>query len=649
MRPGSKNNPQATRLLKSFNDAVGLHVSGRLAEAARLYENLLRQMPKHPDVLDFYGTLHHQLGDNARAVELVARSVAYRPLSAATQNRLGAVQKALGRRGLAARAFQRAAVSDPRLAEPAINIATLLSEEGDPGRALAWCDRALAVQPSAFEAHVRRSAALNALSRFPEALRHLEPARRLQPQHPEIWLQLATARAGVGDFEGALRASRTGIVQSPAVYEFYAGLTNGRGPVMEGDEFVPWARRAVTLRPMDGRLWASLSSELHRAAEPEAALDAARRAVVLDPARASAMHALVNAGFQADRLPLTRTACVRALLAHPGNPDIGYVLAEVEFVVGDLTRAWAFHEMRTERRVFRPRLGAPPLWQGPGTESGALLVASEQGVGDEVIFLSCLPDLLETVRVPVVVEVDPRIVPIMNRTFPGVTVIPRQLVPGDSLGQYFDYTDAVARHDLRHTVFVGSLPRFFRSDRASPTPTGGYLKPAPERVEHWRSVLQRYRPNRTVGVVWRSALMNRFRARHHADILDWAPVFRTPGCTFVNLMHGDVQAEIGRLRACEGIEIQCLDGVDLWNDIDELMALLAAFDVVVAARTANCAFAAAVGTPTIRMAQSFNRIADGRDFFFANMVPALAKAEPFDAQRAGLGGARLLAEWLRTA
>jgi|OM-RGC.v1.000739919 tetratricopeptide (TPR) repeat protein len=644
---GSKHGDRGSRLLKIFNDAVGLHVAGRFAEAARLYGDLLRQMPKHPDVLDFYGTLHHQLGDNARAVDLVGRSLAYRPLAAATQNRFGAILKALGQRRSAERTFRRAALIDPRLAEPVVNIATLWSEDGDPDIALSWCDRALAVQPGSFEAHVRRGAVMNALLRFDEALRLLEPARRLQPQHPEIWLHLVAARSGTGDFEGALRAARTGIVQAPAVYELYAGLTSGRGPVLEGDGFVPWARRAVALKPTDGRLWANLSSELHRGSEPEAALDAAQRAIVLDPARASAMHALVNAGFQCDRLSLTRTACRRGLLVHPGNADIGYVLAEVEFVIGDLPRAWDLHEMRIERRVFRPRLAVPSPWLGPGTESGALLVASEQGVGDEVIFLSCLPDLLAAVKVPVVVEVDPRIVSVMARTFPSVTVVARQLVPGDSLGQYFDYADLVAHHDLRHVVYAGSLPRFFRTERTAPSSAGGYLRPVPERVEHWRAVLDRFRPNRTVGVVWRSALMTRFRARHHADILDWAPVFRTPGCTFVNLMHGDIQPEIDRLKEAESVEIQQIDGIDLWNDIDELLALLAAFDVVVAARTANCAFSAAVGTPTIRMAQSFNRISDGRDFFFSNMRPALAKDQPFNAQRAGAGGSRILADFLK--
>jgi hypothetical protein len=492
---------------------------------------------------------------------------------------------------------------------------------------------------------------LNAQRRFDAASIDLAAAGRRYPTYPEIWLQRMIARSGLGDPGGALRSARTGMIIAPAAFEFYAGLVSSRDPTMDTDTatdgFVRWARRAVTLNPREGVLWGNLGLELYRAASPEAAFQAARRGVLLSPGAASTIQALISSGLQSERLPLTRTACRRGLMAHPRTAEFAAVLAGVEFVIGDLALAWELYRSRVERRVFVPRIGSPPAWEGPGSESGPLLVASEQGVGDEVIFLSCLPDLLAAVRVPVVVEVDARIVPVIARSFPAVTVIPRQLIHSAETGEAFDHTAVTEAYGLRHCVLAGDLPRYFRRDRARPSPRGGYLTPAAERVDHWRCELARFRPNRLVGVVWRSALMTRYRARYHAEILDWAPVFRTPGCTFVNLMHGDVGAEIERLRAAEGVEIQRLDGIDLWNDIDDMMALISALDVVVAARTANCAFAAAVGTPTIRMAQSYNRICDGRDFFFANMQPALSNEAPLDPHSAAEAGARLLAEQVR--
>ncbi len=638
--PRGGNNP--AELLKTFNAAVGLHLAGRLPEAVELSEALHRRLPRHPDVLDYFGTARHQLGQNTAALELLARSVALRPLAAATRNRLGAVQRVLGRRDHAGRSFRLAALSDPRLAEPAINLAAALQDEGRPDRALAWARRALAVQPGSIDARIRRGAAFNALERHGEAVRDLHPARRAQPGNPEIRLHLALALVGIGDHQGAYQALRGGIVAAPEAYELYANLIRAGATVVGEGAFVAWALRAVILRPLADRLWANVGVEMYRDSQPEGALRAAMRAVVLEPSLEAGMQTQAAAAFQCNRLALARSAAGRGLAAHPANADIAYVLAETEFISGDLGRAWDLYESRIARSMFRPRLSLPPQWLGPGTETGPLLVASEQGVGDELIFLSCLPDLMRRVGVPLVVEVDKRIVPVVSRTFPGVTVIPRQLVEGDALGQFFDYAEAGARYGLRHSVFAGSLPRLFRRDRDHPTPQAGYLEPDPERVAHWRSELARFLPDRAVGVVWRSALMTKFRARHHAGILDWAPVFRTPGCTFVNLMHGDVQPELDLLREREGIEVRQLPGIDLWNDIDDLLALLAALDVVVAARTANCAFAAAVGSPTIRVAQSFNRISDGREFFFANVWPTLPRDSAFEAVPAAEAAGRLL-------
>lgn len=645
MTAGSARDERSRQLLKTFNDAVALHVAGRLAEAAVLYEGLLRQLPTHPDVLDFYGTLRHQLGDHGPARALVERSVTARPLSAATRNRLGSIQKALGDGRKAGLSFRRAAVLDPRLAEPVVNLAGLHRDGGEAGPALNLYARALAADPRSADALLGRAMARNRLERFEGARADLDRLRPMQPLNPEVRLQSAIALAGSGDWGSAIREVRAGIVTAPQAFELYAALTGCRSPIEDGEpSHVAWARRGVVLRPLEGRLWSNLGIDLYRNAEPRAALNAARRAVVLLPGEEAAMQTLTAAAHQSEEAGMAAAACRRVLLAYPGNADVAFRLAELEFVSGDLGHAWDLYEHRIGRRVFRPRLSLPPAWRGPGTETGPILVASEQGVGDELIFLSCLPDMLRQVRVPVVVEVDRRIVAAVARTFPEVTVIPRQLVPGDGLGQFFDYAEASASHGLHHSVFAGSLPRFFRRDRQRPPSQGGYLRPDPDRVAHWRTELARFRPERTVGVVWRSALMTKYRARHHAGILDWAPVFRVPGCAFVNLMHGDVQPELDLLREREGVEVHQLAGIDLWDDIDGLLALLAALDVVVAARTANCAFAAAVGTPTIRVAQSFNRISDGRDFFFANVWPTLPRDRPFAAGPAAEEAGRLLRE-----
>ena len=52
---------------EAFVQAVGLHQSGRLAEAERLYRQILQTDPRHPDALHMLGVLAMQSGQHQAA------------------------------------------------------------------------------------------------------------------------------------------------------------------------------------------------------------------------------------------------------------------------------------------------------------------------------------------------------------------------------------------------------------------------------------------------------------------------------------------------------------------------------------------------------------------------------------------------------
>jgi len=202
----------------------------------------------------------------------------------------------------------------------------------------------------------------------------------------------------------------------------------------------------------------------------------------------------------------------------------------------------------------------------------------------------------------------------------------------------------VRDHDVRHVVYAGSLPKFLDRDRDQPLRRTGYLKGNPQRIAAWRDWLASIDERPKVGVIWRTVQWTRFRAKVHCTIDDLMPVFEVPDVTFVNLMVGGVEQELDRVRAVTAVDLHVPPDLDIWNDIDGLVALMAALDVVVSARTANYAFAAAVGVPTIRLAQSFMHISQDRDFFFPNAFAVLEPKAIFDGQKVGRHAASRLRE-----
>ena len=55
---------------------------------------------------------------------------------------------------------------------------------------------------------------------------------------------------------------------------------------------------------------------------------------------------------------------------------------------------------------------------------GPLLVSGEQGLGDQILLASMLPDLAERVC-EITVEVEPRLVPLLIRSFPELNIVAR--------------------------------------------------------------------------------------------------------------------------------------------------------------------------------------------------------------------------------
>jgi tetratricopeptide (TPR) repeat protein len=76
---------------------------------------------------------------------------------------------------------------------------------------------------------------------------------------------------------------------------------------------------------------------------------------------------------------------------------------------------WSLAETEIDKRPF-----TLPFWKGEALAPGQnLLLFTEQGVGESLVLWSVLPELLARGITPVI-ECDPRMIPILQRSFPGI-------------------------------------------------------------------------------------------------------------------------------------------------------------------------------------------------------------------------------------
>jgi hypothetical protein len=302
----------------------------------------------------------------------------------------------------------------------------------------------------------------------------------------------------------------------------------------------------------------------------------------------------------------------RALLAQdPGDALSHTELAHCLLSEGEFAAGWEEYEWRLEAPDAASARRFPfPAWKGEALEGRTLLVRSEQGVGDEVMFASCLPDAIAASG-HCVVECSRRLAPLFRRSFPAATVVARNLEapPGWA---------ALPRIDLQ--VMAGSLPRYFRRSRGA-FPGRPYLVADGKAAAAWR---ERFGGGLVAGIAWTGGLPSTLRAARSLVLEDLAPLLSAPGWRFVSLELYDRRSEVDALRARHGAELALTHG--LGGDLDEFAAALAALDLVITVPTATAHIAGALGKPAWVLAP---RVANWRYLQSGERMPWYASLRIF--------------------
>jgi len=197
-----------------------------------------------------------------------------------------------------------------------------------------------------------------------------------------------------------------------------------------------------------------------------------------------------------------------------------------------------------------------PKWNGRPV--GKLVISSEQGIGDEILYGSAIPELMVRLG-PKALELQchPRLIPVFERSY-GIKAVPRKV-----LSQITD-GDAV--------VALGDLFMFYRRDK-SHFPKKPFLKVDPEKREKWLKILEGY-PKPWIGIAWKS---------RHGEI-EVGRIIPKSGTGF-NLQYGGFDHRLKNLP------------VDPLLDMDDHLALVSCMDKVVSVTQTLVHEAGALGIP----------------------------------------------------
>jgi len=158
--------------------------------------------------------------------------------------------------------------------------------------------------------------------------------------------------------------------------------------------------------------------KLHR---PERALEYFKAARHMRPDDAE-LHDFLGSLYQElGRLPEAFAEFDRALALRPDFALAAFHRAMARLLAGDFERGWDDYELRRLNAAPVPGAAGVPRWDGSALAGRTILVSREQGLGDEIMFASILPQLM-TLAGHCVVECDPRLLATFRRSFPAATI-----------------------------------------------------------------------------------------------------------------------------------------------------------------------------------------------------------------------------------
>lgn len=425
------------------------------------------------------------------------------------------------------------------------------------------------------------------------------------PGDVELLSALGSVSRAAGLLDNAEQAYRAALEHRPNAVDNVVNLANVLVAKGETTPAITILARIHRLAPRLLPATLSLGAALCAAGRGGEALTLYDMVLAEHPTLAQA-HA--NRAEVLARLGLYRESLAAAERAHridPHDPGIALNRAFALLLEGRVADGLAAYEARLDMGLATApvRTGlAIPRWAGDAPPDEPLLVASEQGLGDEIRFGAMVWALARS-GVKLVVEADPRLVPLLGRSLAGAEVRPYDR-RRSGMKPIFRY-GWLDRLPVRPAAWIeaGSLPLRLGLSPAAPVAPAGYLRPDPDRVAAFRQWLAPARADGrpVIGIVWGSGRLDAARRRFYAPLDAWAPVLTLPGVRFVDLQYTESAADRAALEARFGIEILPVDGLDKRNDLDGAAALAVALDAVVGISSSVTALAGAAGTPTVEV------------------------------------------------
>ena len=566
---------EVDRLISLFN-------SSQLQATISLGKTLSRQFPSAVILYEILGAAHLSLGLVEETIIDYRQVLQLSPKNVDAYNNLGMAFYKQGEFAEAAKNYYKAVELEPSFADAHYNLGNALKQTGDLRQAIESYRLSLTINPNDVEVLSEYGNALRDYGEFDQAIECYNKVLKLNPSLTDIQAFLDNTIEEQKEIDELFalyqREEKDELSSAQALYFKGTVLNLKNYPEAAIDSF----KNALRIEPDYPEVHLNIGIILNDKQELGAAIESYKKAIKINPNYADAHY---NLGIALKEIGETDAAIEsyrQAIKIKPDYADANLNQSLAYLHNGDFKSGWVKHEWRwaAGKCSSVPVKSTKPRWSS--SEKNRVLLWAEQGIGDEIMFASVIPELYAACS-KLIVKIDKRLIPLFRRSFP----------------EDIDFRlrdEAVSETEYDAHIPMGSLPLHFRQTIDSFKPTArGWLTACDIKGSRLRRKLLSDGSEILIGISWHSTKPRKGGEKKVMKLAQLAKKLDAPKVKLINLQYGDVNDELDSLQQETGIEVVQVPEIDNKTDIDDLAALIMACDKVVSISNVTIHLAGALG------------------------------------------------------
>jgi tetratricopeptide (TPR) repeat protein len=500
---------------------------------------------------------HHQNGDLFKAEKLYKKVLQKDPAQPDALNLLGVIYDQKGDLKNSLKWFDKAINAAPKLASIYFNKGNVLKKMNHPKQAQIAYEAAIQYEPSFQDAFLNLGVLLQEQEQITKALEYFHKLIKMAPRNAKAHYNLGKCYQISNKFEDAKKALSQSLKLNAKDADSHFAIANVYSSQHSYTKAIQHVKKALAIKPNWTEAYTNWGNYL-------SAVEDFRRAIIKYDI---------------------------SLQISPNNINATVNRSLALLTTGDFKNGWKGYKLRQDSASPFYIRGKTTWgkWSGESIAKKGILIRNEQGIGEEVLYASLLKEI-SCIADSVTLLCSQKILSVFQRSFKEI----KNLTIVEKSNEYL-LTDSKFDYELS----FGDLGQIFRNSLKSFGNPLTYIRASRKKSTIYRAKLESlYGANKIfIGISWRSG--NPVIGNEKSIPLEqWSRILRLEEAQFVNLQYGSTEDELAQLPGNLHRKIISLPSLDLNHDLDDVLSLITAVDLVVTCSNTNAHLAGASGKTT---------------------------------------------------